>query len=82
MFIEQLESRLAQSEAVKQSVKVNPPENARLTFDQVVNEMVEEMIDSNFKFYKQIRDNEEFGKRLLDWLFDRYLRMAGWGGSG
>ena len=34
------------------------------------------MIDSNFKFYKQINDDIDFAKTFLDWLFDRYLRAA------
>jgi type I restriction enzyme R subunit len=59
---------------LKASVHVNPPENARLTFDHVVNDRLQDMIDSNFKFYKQVTDNQEFSKTFLDWLFERYLR--------
>jgi len=31
------------------------------------------MIDGHFKFYKQVNDDPEFAKTLLDWLFERYL---------
>ena len=31
------------------------------------------MIDSNFKFYKQITESPDFARFLYDWLFDRYL---------
>jgi type I restriction enzyme R subunit len=58
------------------AVRVNPPENARLTFDHVVNDKLQEMIDSNFKFYKQITDDREFAKYFLDWLFERYLERT------
>ncbi len=68
----QLEEKLIGDPALEASVRVNPPENARLTFDHVVNDRLQEMIDSNFKFYKQITDDQDFGKFLLDWLFERY----------
>jgi type I restriction enzyme R subunit len=74
VFIEHLEGKLATDQALEASVKVNTPENARLTFDHVANDKVQELIDTNFKFYKQINDDPEFGKFLLDWLFERYNR--------
>jgi type I restriction enzyme R subunit len=73
VFIRQLEEKLTQDAALENSVKVNTRENARLTFDIVVNDRLQEMIDSNFAFYKQITDNRDFAKTLLDWLFDRYI---------
>lgn len=74
VFIKNLEEKLAGDSALKTSVNVNPPENARLTFDHVVNDRLQDMIDSNFKFCKQVTDNQEFSKTFLDWLFERYLR--------
>ena len=72
VFIEHLEGKLATDQALQASVKVNTPENARLTFDHVANDKVQELIDTNFKFYKQINDDPQFGKFLLDWLFERF----------
>jgi len=34
------------------------------------------MIDTNFKFYKQVTDDSEFGKTFLDWLLARYLKKT------
>jgi len=76
VFIKQLEEKLAGDGALEASIRVNPPENARLTFDYVVNDKLQEMIDSNFKFYKQITDDPEFAKIFLDWLFERYLERS------
>jgi type I restriction enzyme R subunit len=76
VFIEQLESRLIGDPVLENSLKVNTRENFRLTFDNVVNDVVQDMIDSNFKFYKQINDDFQFAKTFFDWLFDRYLRSA------
>jgi hypothetical protein len=32
------------------------------------------MVDSNFKFYKQVTDNPDFAEDFLGWLFARYCR--------
>ena len=74
VFIRQLEQRIANDPALEASIKVNPPEDASLTFNQVVNEKLQDMVDSNFKFYKQITDNEEFAEDFLSWMFERYVR--------
>jgi type I restriction enzyme R subunit len=74
VFIKQLEERLAVDQSLVNSVKVNTSENARLTFDIVVNELLQKMIDSNFKFYAQITDKPDFSKMFMDWLFDRYMK--------
>ncbi len=76
VFIEQLEAKLAGDPGLEASVKVNPRENARLTFDQVANDRIQELIDSNFKFYKQIADDRAFAEFFLGWLFERYYRRA------
>ncbi len=73
LCIREIEQRLAGNEALEASVRVNPPENARLTFDLVVNDLLQDMIDGHFKFYKQVNDDPEFAKTFLDWLFERYL---------
>jgi hypothetical protein len=37
----------------------------------VVTDRLQDMVDTNFKFYKRITDDREFSKYFLDWLFDR-----------
>lgn len=76
IFIEQLEAKLAGSDALPKAVTANTSDNARLTFDHVVNDKLQEMIDTNFKFYKQVTDDPEFAKTFLDWLFNRYLKKV------
>ena len=73
LSIERLLGRIADDPALEASVRVNTPENARLTFDHVVNDRLQDMIESNFKLYKQIADDPDFGRRLLDRLFEIYL---------
>ncbi len=70
--IRELEQRLESNAALEASVRANTPENARLTFDHVVSDLLQDMIERHFKFYKQVTDDEAFAKIFLDWLFERY----------
>jgi type I restriction enzyme R subunit len=76
LCIQQLEQRLETNDALEASVRANTLQNARLTFDLVVNDLMQDMIDGHFKFYKQVTDNEDFARTLLDWLFERYLQRT------
>jgi len=46
----------------------------RLTFDQKVEHVIQEIVDSNFDLYKRITDDRVFGEAVKNFLFDRYLR--------
>jgi type I restriction enzyme R subunit len=72
--IQQLETQLAQDPALEASIRANTRDNARLTFEHVLNDRLQELVDSDFKFYKQVTDNEEFAKTLLDRMFERFYR--------
>ena len=41
----------------------------------VAGDKIQKVIDTNFKFYRQINDDSEFVKFFLDWMFDRYSRF-------
>jgi type I restriction enzyme R subunit len=77
VFIRQLEDRLAEEPALAASVRANTPENARLTFDQIVTDRLQDMVDVNFKFYKRVTDDQQFSRFFLDWLFERFRRGVG-----
>ncbi|MDA7861477.1 DEAD/DEAH box helicase family protein, partial [bacterium] len=81
-FIGSLEVKLAGDEGLAASFNVNTAENARLTFDNKVRDHVQDMIDTNFKFYKQINDKPEFADFLNDLLFDRYSEQKTPGDNG
>lgn len=72
VFIEELESRLVQNPALEASMRANTPENARLTFDHVIRDLLEEMVETNFELYKRVTDDERFGTFFKDLLFERY----------
>ncbi len=76
VFIQRLENQLGASEALQAAIRANVPENARLTFDRVVSDELQDMVDTNFTFYKRVTDDPAFAKFFLDWLFDRFRRAS------
>jgi predicted HTH transcriptional regulator len=52
----------------------NTRENVRLTFDQKVEHVIQEIVDRNFDLYKRITDDRAFGDAIKNLLFDQYLR--------
>ncbi len=80
--IRQIEEGLDQNLALQNSIRVNTPDNAKLTFDEVLNDLFQDMIETNFKFYKQINDDEDLGERFKRILFDRYRNRMEYAGNG
>ena len=72
--LEQMMARLDDDAALDASARVNTRENVRLTFDQKVEDVIHEIVDSNFNLYKRITDDGSFGEVLKHFLFDQYLR--------
>jgi type I restriction enzyme R subunit len=66
VFIQQLEEKLAGDPTLRASVRANTPENAHLTFDYVVTDRLQNMVDTDFRFYKRITDDREFSRFFLD----------------
>jgi len=60
--------------ALDAAARVNTRENVRLTFDQKVEQVIQQIVDSNFELYKRITDDRAFGEAVKNFLFDQYLR--------
>ena len=72
--LEQMMDRLEGDRALDAVARVNTRENVRLTFDNKVEEVIQEIVDSNFNLYKRITDDEAFGELVKTLMFDQYLR--------
>jgi type I restriction enzyme R subunit len=72
--LHQMMSKLDEDPALDASSRVNTRENVRLTFDHKVEQVIQEIVDSNFDLYKRITDDAAFGETLKNFLFDQYLR--------
>ncbi len=66
--------KLDDDAALDAAARVNTRENVRLTFDQKVEHVIQEIVDSNFELYKRITDDRAFGEAIKNFLFDQYLR--------
>jgi len=70
----QMMERLAEDVALDAAARVNTRENVRLTFDQKVEDVIQDIVESNFDLYKRITDDASFGETVKNFLFDQYLR--------
>src|SRR5439155_24156166 len=74
MTLGQMMERLDDDAALDAAARVNTRENVRLTFDQKVERVIQEIVDSNFELYKRITDDRAFGEAIKNYLFDQYVR--------
>ena len=72
--LEQIRSALDQDVGLTASARVNTRENVRLTFDPKVEDKIQEIVETNFDFYKRITDDPDFGQTLKDLLFEDYIK--------
>ncbi|MEJ7669742.1 MAG: RNA-binding domain-containing protein [Casimicrobiaceae bacterium] len=70
----QMMEKLDADPGLDASARVNTRENVRLTFDQKVEHVIQEIVDSNFDLYRRITDDRAFGEAIKNVLFDLYLR--------
>ncbi len=70
----QMMEKLDDDAGLDAAARVNTRENVRLTFDQKVENVIQEIVDSNFELYKRITDDRAFGEVVKNFLFDQYLR--------
>ncbi len=70
----QMMGKLDDDAALDAAARVNTRGNGRLTFDQKVEHVIQEIVDSNFDLYKRITDDRAFGEAVKNFLFDQYLR--------
>jgi len=72
--LDQMMEKLDDDAALDAAARVNTRENVRLTFDHKVEDVIQEIVDSNFDLYKRITDDSAFGEAIKNLLFDQYLR--------
>lgn len=73
-FVREFRNRLVGNPTLENSLRVNTRENARLTFQHVASDTLQDMIDVNFEFYKRVNDDAEFQKTFYDLLFEWIAR--------
>jgi len=74
LTLSQMMEKLHSDSALDAAARVNTRENVRLTFDQKVERVIQEIVETNFELYKRITDDRAFGEAIKNLLFDQYLR--------
>lgn len=72
VVIKRLEDQLLRDKILEQQNQVGGKLAVRLSFEEVAQNMLHALIDSNFKFYKKVQDDQEIVRELFDRLFERY----------
>ncbi len=70
----QMMDKLDADAALDASARANTRENVRLTFEHKVEDVIQQIVESNFDLYKRITDDRAFGEAIKNFLFDQYLR--------
>jgi type I restriction enzyme R subunit len=65
--------KLAENTAVEDSAKINSPDKVKRTVYHVLEDIFQDVYQSNFDLYKQVSDNETFKDALFGWLFEQYI---------
>ena len=73
VVIEQLELKLGQDPQLEQQLAAGSKQAVRMSFEEVAQDLLHGLIDSNFKFYQKVQDDQDIAKELFDRLFERYL---------
>ena len=45
----------------------------RIAFDHKLEQIIQEIVDTNFDMYKRITDDPDFGESVKNLLFDHYI---------
>jgi type I restriction enzyme R subunit len=77
VVIKRLEEQLVRDKILEQQIQVGSKDAVRLSFEQVAQDMLHGLIESNFKFYKKVQDDQDIARELFDRLFERYYAKKG-----
>lgn len=73
-FTEEDRVLIEQKVSQDQQLAAGSKQAVRMSFEEVAQNLLHELIESNFKFYKKVQDDEKISKELFDRLFERYYR--------
>lgn len=71
-YLHEFLDQMLSSEALQASVRVNPPDTARLTFNHLADEHVQDTIDFNMQMFKLLNDHPDY----RDAVFNQMWRIV------
>ena len=73
-IVKEVLAETVQDGGVSNAVRINSPDKARLTVDDVASEAFTRRHKTNFNIYKRFSDDDYVRNRILDWIFHEVLR--------
>ena len=70
--IGRLQEQLGEDQFLSNQVHNSSRDAVRAAFEEVARDLLNGLIDSNFKFYKKVQDDDQLSKSLLDKMFSQY----------
>ncbi|MDX1382402.1 MAG: type I restriction endonuclease, partial [Thermoanaerobaculia bacterium] len=80
--LRRIEDQLRDDESLRLSVENNTEENARLAFETKIKDLLQSLVDTNFKLFKRLNEDRRFSQALTAAMFDDYRRRIATGGVG
>lgn len=74
LILQRLEERVISNDALMKSIKVNPKDKVKMTFDHVFEDELQGMVDEDFDFYQKVNDNKEIRESLVERMFEFIYR--------
>jgi type I restriction enzyme R subunit len=74
LVIKGMEKRLSADEGLKNQLKNGSKDAVRASFETVAVDVLQDLMDDHWKFYKKVTDDEGVSKVLFDQLFDWYYQ--------
>lgn len=76
VVISQMFDTLLENDNLRETVKINPKEDAKLSFNLAADDTLNDIMQSNLEFYKLLDKNKSLEKALLDWMFEQLYKKA------
>lgn len=73
-IVKEVLAETVQDDGVSNAVRINPPDKAQLTVNDVASEGFTRRHKTNFNIFKRFSDDEYVRSRILDWIFDEVQR--------
>lgn len=65
-----LQYRIQENDSLKKSIKVNPKDKVKITFNQVFEKELQNIFNDNFNFYKKVNDDKKAKKNMIMDMFE------------
>lgn len=70
IIAQRLQERIESNESLIKSAQVNGKDKVKMTFDNVFNDELQDVVDEHFDFYKKVNDDDKIRNLLIEKMFE------------